>query len=79
MNIISLYLAGQICPRLPWGLRHRCNVTLTGALDEQLLPVAAQQGPRQEGSKVDEDLPQKRSRLLQSMFQTLRDAEIATR
>lgn len=39
--------------------------------------MAAQQGPRQEGSKVDKDLPEERSRLLQSVLQTLRDAESA--
>lgn len=55
------------------------SLILTGALDEELLSVAAQQGPRQEGSKVDKDLPEKRSRLLQSVLQTLRDAESARR
>ena len=47
---------------------------LTCALYEELLPVAAQQGAREEGSEVHEDLPQQGGRLLQGMLQTLRDA-----
>jgi len=50
------------------------DVALTRALDEELLSVAAQQRPREKGSKVHEDLSQQRSRLLQSVLQTFGDA-----
>lgn len=33
-----------------------CDVILTGALNKELLSVAAQQGPREEGGKVHKDL-----------------------
>lgn len=42
----------------------RSDVVLTRAFNEELLSVAAQQCPREEGGKVDENLPQKRSCLL---------------
>ena len=42
----------------------RDDVVLTRAFNEELLSVAAQQCPREEGGEVDEDLPQKRSCLL---------------
>lgn len=57
----------------------RRDVILTGALNEELLAMTAKQCPGQEGGKVDKDLPEKRGRLLQSMLQTLRDAESARR
>lgn len=51
------------------------DAELTCALNKELLSVAAQQGPREKRGKVHKDLPQQRSRFLQSMFQTLRDTK----
>lgn len=33
-----------------------CDFKLTGALNKELLSMAAQQGPRKEGGKVHKDL-----------------------
>ena len=51
------------------------DVLLTGALDKQLLSMAAQQCTGKKGGKIDKDLPQERSRLFKCVLQALRDAE----
>lgn len=38
--------------------------TLTGALNKELLSMAAQQGAREEGGKIHKDLSEQRSSLL---------------
>lgn len=70
----------------PWGLRGGSeknvltksfflsfHVVLTRAFNKELLSMAAQKGPREEGGKVHKDLSQQRSRFLQSMLQALWD------